>query len=236
MSEFARSGFGGTRPRPMTARARGTLEPEGSPNPRTITVPPIANLCRHLIAGLAATALLAAPATAGAATGCPDVPVSQPFAAWSDTADYFLAPGGDFEGDGWSLRGRAAIVDGNSPFHVGDPTDRRSLLLASGGAATSAPFCIGVEHRAMRFFARAAQTSSLNVDVLYTDARGRARSERIGELSGAGGWAATDVLAMRVNELAAQRDDAMTVQLRFQPRGAGTWAIDDVFIDPYRVR
>lgn len=195
----------------------------------------IAARCRFLLACLAAAATLATPATAGAATtgdaaGCPDVAVSQPFSAWGDTADYFLAPDGGFEGAGagWALRGRAAVVGGSSPFGA------RSLLLPAGSAATSAPFCIGVEHRAMRFFASAATSSKLDVDVLYADARGKSRSERIGELSGAGDWAPTDIMAMLVNSLAAERGNAMTVQIRIAPHGSGSWAIDDVLVDPYK--
>lgn len=197
----------------------------------------IAARCRLLLAGLATAAMLGAPAAAGAARapqpgGCPDVAVSQPFSPWADSADYFLAPDGDFERDGWALRGRADVVRGNSPFGSG----ARSLLLEAGGAATSAPFCIGVEHRTMRFFARAATSSSLDVDVLYIDARGRSRSERIGELSGAGRWAPTDVVPMIVNALAADRGNAMMVQLRLAPHGSGAWSVDDVFVDPYRSR
>ena len=167
------------------------------------------------------------------ATGCPDVPVDQPFAAWSDTADYFLAPDGGFEagGEGWALRGRAAVTGGDAPV-----AGAHSLRLPAGGAATSPPFCIGVEHRSMRFFASAATTSTLSVDVLYTDERGKSRSERVGELAGAGEWAPTDVMPMVVNTLAADRDNAMTVQIRIAPHGAGAWTIDDVLVDPYRGR
>ncbi len=122
------------------------------------------------------------------------------------------------------------MTGGNSPFSAGV----RSLRLPAGGAATSAPFCIGVEHRALRFFARAATTSSLNVDVLYTDGRGKARSLRVGELSGTARWAPTDIVPMVVNSLAAERGNAMSVQVRLAPQGSGSWEIDDVLIDPYK--
>jgi hypothetical protein len=179
--------------------------------------------------------MLVAPATAGAATtagpaGCPDVALAQPFSAWGDTGDYFLAPDGGFEADGWGLSGRAAATGANAPYSAGV----RSLRLPAGAGATSAPFCIGVEHRALRFFARAATTSSLNVDVLYTDARGNARSLRIGKLAGTARWAPTDIVPMVVNRLAAERGNAMNVQIRLAPQGSGAWEIDDVLIDPYK--
>ncbi len=195
----------------------------------------IAVCCRFLLAGFAAAAMLAAPAAAGTATtagaaGCPDVAVSQPFSAWGDPADYFPAPDGDFErnGAGWALRGRAAVVEGDSPFGA------RSLRLPAGSAATSSPFCIGVEHRAMRLFASAAPSSELNVDVLYTDDRGTSRSMRLDELSGSGAWAPTDIIPMVVNALAAERGNALTVQIRFAPHGSGSWTIDNVLVDPYK--
>lgn len=206
-------------------------------------MPAIAARCRLLLAGVATAAMLAATPAAGAATGsgasgCPDVPVYQPFAPWNDMADYFPAPDGGFEGggDGWALRGHAAVTRGIAPFGIGDPTGAWSLRLPAGGAATSPPFCIGVEHRSMRFFARAATTSSLHVDVLYADDRGTSRSQRIGTLAGAGEWAPTDVVPMVVNHLAAGRGNAMTVQIRLAPHGSGPWSVDDVLVDPYRSR
>lgn len=204
---------------------------------------PIAARCRHLLAGFATAALLAVPASATAAVsapapGCPDVPVSQPFAPWDDTADYFLAPDGGLEGNGlgWRMEGAAQVVAGNEPFDVVAPSDRRSLRMAAGDSATTAPFCIGVEHRTMRFFANAARSSSMDVEVLYSDVAGKDRSLRIGRLAGAGRWAPTDVVPMVVNALAAARGNAMSVRLRFAPHGQGAWSIDDVHVDPYRSR
>jgi hypothetical protein len=203
----------------------------------------IAARCRLLLAGLAAAAMLATPASAvaapaGAAAGCPDTPVAQPFTPWGDTADYFLAPGGDFEHGvaDWTLRAGAAVVDGNEPFRVIAPTDTRSLQLPAGSSAVSAPFCIGAEHRTMRYVARAAAWSSLDVDVLYTDPAGRPREVDAGVLTGAGRWAPTEILPMVVNRMAAAYDNAMSVRLRFTPRGNVAWTVDDVLIDPYRVR
>jgi hypothetical protein len=203
----------------------------------------IAARCRLLLAGLATAATLAAPAAAAAATtadgaGCPDRPIAQPFAPWHDTADYFLAPGGDFEhGDGgWQLEGGARTGGGNEPFRIVAPTDARSLRLPPGSVATSPAFCIGVEHRALRLFARGAASSSAVVDILYADERGAPRTLRIATLAGGGGWAPSDVVELVVNALAAARGNAMTVRLRVAPQGATPWAIDDLHVDPYRGR
>ncbi|MEA2219103.1 MAG: hypothetical protein QOJ35_1729 [Solirubrobacteraceae bacterium] len=204
----------------------------------------LAARCRFLLAGFATTALLAAPSPAIAAsapadaTGCPATPVAQPFAAWNDMSDYFLAPDGGLEqgGAGWTTRAGAAVVAGSEPFAVLAPSDRKSMRLPAGSAATTAPFCIRAEDRTMRFFANAPAAGSLRVEVLYTDARGIDRTMPIGNVAGSGAWAPSPVLPMVVNDLAADRGNAMSIRLRFAPHGFAAWSIDDVHVDPYRVK
>jgi hypothetical protein len=194
---------------------------------------------RPLIAGLAAAALVATAAPASAAVtapaGCPTVPVSQPFAPWGDTADYVLAPDGAFEADGagWTLRGGAEAV--NAKSRVGAASDRRALRMPAGASATSAPFCVGAEHRTMRFVAHAATQSSLGVDVLYADATGD-HAIHLATLGGDGGWAPTDIVPMVVDRIAAERGTTLSVRLRFTPRDNSAWTIDDVYVDPFRNR
>ncbi|HTN24968.1 MAG TPA: hypothetical protein VL120_13325 [Solirubrobacteraceae bacterium] len=194
------------------------------------------------VAALAAAALSAAPASAAPAAtpaaGCPAVPTVQPFRAWQDLGDYILAPDGGLEagGDAWSLQGGARAVEGNEPFAVGAATDHMALDLPAGSAATTAPMCIGVEHKTMRFFAAGATTGTLSVEALYTTSSGREQSVALGTVGGSGTWAATDALAMKVDARAADYDNALQVSLRFTPRGPGGWQIDDVYVDPYRVR
>ena len=202
---------------------------------------PIAARCRLLLTGVAAvaaSALLAAPALAAeaptAVSGCAPTPVVQPFAQWGDHADYFLAPDGGFErgAAGWTLAG-AARTSGNEPFGPG----ASSLGLPAGSSATSAPFCIGVEHRTMRFFTKAASASMLDVDAIVPALPGVApRTVRIATLRGSDAWAPTVVVPMVVNALAATTGNALTVRLRFTPRDAGAWTMDDVYIDPFRLR
>jgi hypothetical protein len=233
---------------------RHVLTPGSGPRPseeKELDVIPIAARCRLVLMGLAtvaATALLAVPPTASAApatastatptgaTGCRATPVTHPFAPWSDAADYFLAPDGGLEqgGSGWTLRGRATVTPGNEPWKVAAAGDRNGLSLPGGSSATTAPFCIGLEHRTMRFFAVGARASSLDVDVLYSAVDGGERSVRIANAAGVGAWSPSDVVPMVVNELAAHRGNAMSVRLRFAPHGASAWTIDDVYIDPFR--
>jgi hypothetical protein len=205
-------------------------------------VNPIASRCRFLLTGLAtvaATTLLAAPADAAnvadSAT-CPDTPIVQPFVQWGDSADYFLAPDGGFEqgGAGWTQLGRAAVVSGSEPVALNAAGDDSSLRQPAGSSATSPLFCIGAEHRSLRFVAQAATSSRLDVDVIVGEGPTSGRTYRLATVGGTGGWAPSDVVQMVVNDVAAERGGTIDVRLRFTPRGAGSWTIDDVFVDPYR--
>ena len=205
----------------------------------------LADRCRIVLSSaataLAATALFAAPASARAevpAAGCPAVPTVQPFSPWQDVADYFLAPNGDFEAGatGWLLQGGARAVEGNEPFKVGLAADHTSLQLPAGSSATTAPFCIGTEHRTMRFFASAPQSGALAVTATFTKRNGNSKSVRLGAARGTPAWSPSDVLPMRVNEKAENFDNALWVTLTFTPRGSDAWLIDDVYIDPFRFK
>lgn len=188
---------------------------------------------------LAATVVFSGPATAAAATpaaGCPVVPTVQPFGPWQDFADYFLAPDGDIEAGAtsWDLEGGAAAVEGNQPFRVGDPGDHMSLRLPAGSSATTAALCIASEHRTMRFFARGSGGGVLQVHAVYAKRTSKQSRVHLGSIVADGSWAPSPIIPMVVNELASERGGALTVSLRFTPRGSATWQIDDVYVDPYR--
>ena len=60
-----------------------------------------------------ALAPVAAAAAVVSHSRCDGAPLSQPFLQWGDTAEYKLAPGGDFESglSGWSLSpGRRPVL------------------------------------------------------------------------------------------------------------------------------
>jgi len=202
----------------------------------------IATVCRAALASSAACVLIAAPAHAAATTaapGCPVKPTVQPFAPWQDLADYVLAPGGDLERNRstWTLAGGAAAVEGNEPFQVGAATDHTSLSLPAGSSATTAQMCIGIEHKTMRFFAKANTSSgSLRVEVLLAGRGGRTRAVSIGTIKAGTDWAPTAELPMIVNKLAPKHGNAIQVAFRFTPRSSAGWTIDDVYVDPYRSR
>ena len=195
-------------------------------------------VCACAIA-IAATAVLSGSAIAGdapASAGCPAVPTVQPFAPWEDLGDYFLAPGGDIEdaAAAWDLSGTAAPVAGNESFNVAGAGHDTSLSLPADSSATTAAFCIGIEHRTMRFFLRGPSTGVVHVDAVYAKRTDMEKSVRLASVAAGTTWAPSPIVAMVVNEFAADHANALPVSLRFTPRGTGTWQIDDVFVDPYR--
>jgi hypothetical protein len=195
-------------------------------------------------AGGAALAF-AAPAQAGllvkSATNCPVNPAAtKVFAPWLDIANYIPAPGGAAESAaGWTLAGGARIVPGNEPWKVGGSTHSNSLLLPKGSSATTGVMCVGVEYPTMRFFAKRSGgtlLSTLLIEVEFEGLGGVLRRLPVGVVLNGGRWQPTlphVVLASLLPLLPGQRTP---VRFRFTPVGGGSWNIDDVYVDPWRIR
>ena len=163
----------------------------------------------------------AASAQADEGAQCPGRVIEQPFTAWGDPADYFLAPDGDFTagGAGWDLAGAEVVED--------------ALELDSGASATSPRICVGVDDPTMRFFARSlgGPSGTLSVKVLYTDADGVDRALTIGTVVSdeADGWTPVTPIPITANTY------EMRVAFRFTAQGPGSeWQVDNVYVDPYR--
>ena len=201
-----------------------------------------------VIAGalVALAAAGASPARAGGESllGCGYEPV-HPFLRWLDPLPYVLLPGGDFESGaaGWKLSGGARVVDGNESFFVTAQSDSHSLLLPAGSSATSPPMCMGLVLPVVRLVSSGgALLSYLQVDAVYTDAGGRQRSVTLlpAPLPTAN-WAPSLQMLQLGGAINALTLNGLTteISLRFTPRGglfgSGTWRIDDVYVDPWKV-
>lgn len=197
-----------------------------------------------------ATAILAVGAWAPAAhagplaeavSGCDNLVSERPFSAWLDPFAYVLTPDGGFEakGAGWTMSGGAGVVAGNETFQVGGSTDKRSLQLPPGSAATSPATCVGLDRPTLRFFVRRsgggllAALATVRVDVLYEDKAGKVHSLVTGLAPAIGGqWQPTlpmPILASLVPNLGAET----AVAFRFTTVGGATWRIDDIYVDPF---
>lgn len=202
------------------------------------------SLSRRVFGLLAAAAagLAVAPGAASAgvltasAPSCDAQALSQVFLPWADVANYTLAPGGGAEsGAGLALAGNASIAAGNEPWQVGG-SGVSNLRLPAGSSATTDPICVGLGHPTVRFFSRSSGVgllSSLRVDVLVEDALGGVHSLPIGLVLPHSGWSPGTPLLVVANLLPLLPNDTTPVSFRFTPQGAGTWSVDDIYVDPW---
>jgi hypothetical protein len=183
-------------------------------------------------AAVAVTAGVATPAKAAAhpVTYCPAAPaLVNPFLAWNDSSNYVLAPDGGLEAGGtaWALTGGAAVVNVNETNHVHGQADTHSLFIPAGGSATTATFCLDPSYPTMRFFV-AGSGAKVSVDVLYTDASGKAGWHPLGKVNSSFAWAASPVLKL------VDKAQQPTAQFRFSVDGnKGGVLVDDVYVDPF---
>lgn len=194
------------------------------------------------VAALAFLGLLAAPGAAFASSSilasCPTQPVSTPFSQWGDANDYFLAPGGSFEGTadqvGWTLS-NATLTSGNEPFYVNDSGDSQSLTIAGGGSATSPYFCVDNTMGSLRFFAQQVSAGAgLHVQALVQTSNGVSTVPLAHLFDGSmPTWAPTNPITG--NSSGLPDGQMLSVALQFTVRSsAASWQIDDVYVDPYR--
>jgi hypothetical protein len=175
-----------------------------------------------------ATAFAAAPASAQVgASGCDNPESSQVFAQWLDYTNYFLAPDGGFEngGAGWSLDG-ASVGAGNQSYGSGES----SLTVGGGDSATSPEVCVGLEHPTFRFFVRRSSgaVAALRVSVVLPNGV----AVPVGVTSASASWQPSSVMLVGANLLPLVTGDSST-QVRFRFSAvAGTYQVDDVYVDP----
>jgi hypothetical protein len=177
--------------------------------------------------GLVIAAFAAAPGTAAAAE-CEYGPTSPVFAQFGDSADYYLAPGGDFETLTWSSWGGASLVAGVNPFALAG--GKNSLKLDEGESVRSPLLCVSRDTPHLRFVAKGSE-GQLDVEVrVYRNGRVTDSSSGGVSTSSHRTWAPSRNVDLKVDSLASGETGAVTVTFRSQ----GDWLIDDVFIDPYR--
>jgi len=190
---------------------------------------------RRIALSIAAAASLTVLLPSVAEAACTSQATSNPFEGFGDNANYVLAPGGSFEtgAPGWSLSD-ASIVEGNESFAVAGGS--HSLALEAGGGAVSPSFCISSEYPTFRIFDRqlsGSSSSSLSVSVRWVDVLGITVETNAGSIPQSGAWAPSPVLKLANTSPLWLPGGSADVSLDFQVHGHGSWAIDDVYLDPY---
>lgn len=182
------------------------------------------------------SAVAGTAATAPVSGTCPGTPTF-PFAPWGDGHAYLPAPGGGFEpAAGWTLAGGASVVPGNEPFFVRSRLDSQALRLPAGSSATTPPVCTTLDSPTIRLFVQGGDPgSALRVDVIATTPAGRV-TKQVGLVSPSLEWAPTAAIRYLTNVFAVLNPGGTTtVQFRFTPVGPGTWRIDDLYVDPWKL-
>jgi hypothetical protein len=196
---------------------------------------PLRGTMAAIFAGVALL-LFGIPAAAEASS-CQSAPTKKAFAAFGDNADYSLVPNGNFEAGsgGWSLSG-SYVQSGNESFKVGAATDAKSLALKATGKAASPQFCVGIEHPTFRFFARrtSGRWGVITVKVRWMH-DGVTNETVVGAVTaGDTSWHPTPSFNLAPVLGIWNGDQSFQVQLVFDPEDSGgSWAIDDVYVDPF---
>ncbi len=190
------------------------------------------------------SAALAVPATAAAS--CDESATTKAFAAFGDTADYSLAPQGDFEtgASGWTLK-NAKVVDGNET--AGVLPGRRSLALGGGlvpgpSEAVSPEFCVSELNPHFRFLVQAkgpisGLTTFIRFRIGDTPVQLSVPSKVTASLRDDWAPSVINPLATRLPLLLL--GGSAKVQIVFKATAAGSgfglgYRIDNVLVDPYR--
>jgi hypothetical protein len=185
--------------------------------------------------GATVVALFGLPAAANAA--CASTPISKPFQAFGDSANYSLLSNGAFESGtgGWSLSG-ASVVSGNESYNVRAATDSKSLAINARGRVVSPTFCVSSAHPSFRFFAKRTNGTwgVLNVSLRWSLDGGAVNETTVGSVTTGTAWTPTQSFGLAQTLGIWNADQTASVQIILDPEDyGGDWAVDDIYVDPY---
>ena len=130
---------------------------------------------------------------------------------------------------------------GNESYKVGGSADAKSVSLPSGSSATSPFTCVGLAEPTLRLFAKRNSAllglvSTLNVQMQVQTSLGLSVWLPVlpGDLGGSS-WHPTLPMPLIANLLTLSATDQTPVRFRITPL-LGSWQIDDVYVDPMRMR
>lgn len=159
---------------------------------------------------------------------------SSPFARWGDQGQYYFPGNAGFESGstGWSLSGGATVVGGNEPWLVHNSSDSHSLLIPSGGSATTS-ICIDQASPYLRFF---AVGKGAKITIALAAAAGPKAPAKLdgGRWTSTSSWNVSPPISTVMSSVTSNAS-SNSVQVTFSVSG-GTAQIDDLYVDPYAFR
>lgn len=159
---------------------------------------------------------------------------SYPFKPWGDGDAYCAFPNLGFESGaaGWTLKGKAAVVSGNEPWHVSG-AGTHSLELGPGATATSSPLPVSLLDPWIRLFAHGnGANGSLRVQVVFHGLLGNLTGLlNVGTLS-TGSYSSWQPTAPVPSLLALPLFTSTAQVVLTAQQSSGSWQVDDVYLDP----
>jgi hypothetical protein len=186
------------------------------------------------LAAMVTVGVAAAPARAATYTNpCGNRVTNASFAQFGDTADYFAAPDGGFEGrgTGWT-RVHTSIVSENEPWFVGSATDAKALRMASYSSATTPSFCTAASEEAFRFFYRAPGKAGYQLTVTATVTSAKGTKTVSTQVDGStAGWQVSQPLALP-NLIDSTGTQYVTITIADDTDLP--FMVDDLLVDPWK--
>jgi hypothetical protein len=187
-----------------------------------------------VVGAFAAVLLIVAAPAAAHAAACPQGATSHPFEAQGDFGSYALVPGGSFEGGapGWSLD-EAEVAEASQSA---SSAHAHYLHVKPHGEAVSPPFCVSSEYPSYRLYyekTHGGQHAALNIALRYTDGSGEHEVSGDALEGEKRSWTLSPVLDLASRLPVSTPGSSVVVRFVFTGSGKSSWAIDDIYVDPY---
>jgi len=184
-----------------------------------------------MVAGLTLAVVSGAPAQAAliSTDACDNATLTQPFAAYGDSAQYKLVSGGSFSGtsSNWTLSNGARVQSGNGPAGSAG-----SLYLPAGASAQSPFTCVDAAYPTFRFFGRNdGLLSTYLVQVVYKEPLLGPVALPVGVFALSGSWQPSAPMLTASVVQGVLTGGTAQVALRFTELTGGS-QVDNVYVDP----
>jgi len=199
----------------------------------------LGSLCTTAFAATTPTTATAAPTSAA----CTFSGLSQTFGSFGDSNSYFVAPGGNFEGDmsGWTLSGNVEVTNTNESFSVGASSDAHSLALPDTSASATTPtFCVTANAPTFRMFIQNLGSNNhidgqLAIYLNFTGADGKPQQVKIAGLTVKNSsWTLTPPISFIQYISTPLKSGYANISFTIKPNdNHGNWLLDDIYVDPF---
>ena len=171
---------------------------------------------------------------------CQPRALSTAFSQWGDQNDYFTVTDGTFEAGAasWSLLGGAKVMPGQqAPWMVNGANHTSAMVLPPTSRASAPQTCVIVGEEYFRFFYRAPASRAAFMNVTVRASSNVTSKMNTITLKGTGtaGWFVSPPIAIPNVRTASPLGQTQMVDISFRAI-TGEWAVDDVMIDPFKVR